>query len=33
MLCEVLGCIVVVLGGNFVEWDYMVDNGVEGFLE
>lgn len=33
MLCEVLGCIVVVVGGDFVEWDCMVDNWVEGFLE
>lgn len=33
VLREVLGRIVAALGGNFVEWDYMADNGVEGSLE
>lgn len=33
MLREVLGRIVAALGGNFVETDYMTDNGVEGSLE
>lgn len=33
MLREVLRRIVAALGGNFVEWDYMAGNGVEGSLE
>lgn len=33
MLREVLGRIVAALGGNFVEWDCMADNWVEGSLE
>lgn len=33
VLREVLGRIVAAVGGNFVEWDYMADNWVEGSLE
>lgn len=33
MLREVLGRIVAAVGGDFVEWDCMADNGVEGSLE
>lgn len=33
MLREVLGRIVAVVGGDFVEWDCMADNWVEGSLE
>lgn len=33
VLREVLGRIVAAVGGDFVEWDYMADNWVEGSLE
>lgn len=33
MLREVLGRIVAAVGGDFVEWDCMADNWVEGSLE